>query len=315
MSIEVRSVRKKAVLFLLTPLIPLLLLVGCTTIRSDSPPEANFYLPDQITACTLTTLDATASYDPDGYISEYNWYIANNELSYSKSLHGVVVSWTPCWEGTYKVWLTVVDNKGASDTAYRMVTVSPLQENYVHPGDLLYHPAFYSDIATQNHSTPEGFIVGDITGHIGIVDCDFRIIEAREEEGVIKLYTIQEFVNRYRDSLVPKVACLRVENVPVIVRKRAVEFAREQLGKPYDAESIVAWVKQIFGPSYYCSELAWAAYEVGSGAYMSSDGTIYCGTVNLDAGDEGTCNFYYAVTPNEIYKSGWTYLIGYLFPQ
>lgn len=94
-----------------------------------------------------------------------------------------------------------------------------------------------------------------------------------------------------------------------------MEFAKQQVGKEYDSTSIISLTKQIFAPSYYCSELAWAAYEVGSGAYMTSDGTVYCGYVNLDAGDGSGCYFGLAVTPNEIYDSKWTYLVGYLWPK
>jgi uncharacterized protein YycO len=39
----------------------------------------------------------------------------------------------------------------------------------------------------------------------------------------------------------------------------ALTFAQEQLGKPYDFQ----WYsKQVYGSSYYCSELAWASYYV-----------------------------------------------------
>ena len=287
---------------------------SCTITALNVPPKAIFVsLPSPAQACSSITLNGTSSFDPDGYITRYNWTITNAELGYEASFSGAVIYWTPCWEGDYTVKLTVADNNGSLDTVSKTVHVEALPSDYVHPGDILYHPALYSQIAAAGKLQHEEGL-STLTGHIGIVDCNFHVIEAEKGSGVINTYTVQEFVNRYRGKPVPYVAVLRVTGAPVCVRKKAVEFAKQQLGKAYDLSSIEDWEKQIFGPSYYCSELAWAAYEVGSGAFMASDGTVYCGYVNLDAGDGSGCYLDHGITPNEIYDSKWTYLVGYLWP-
>ncbi len=275
------------------------------TVLQAAPKAVFVSSPFPAQACSSITLNGTSSFDPDGYITNYTWTITNAELNYEASFSGGAIYWTPCWEGDYTVQLTVVDNDGLQDKVSKTIQVEALPADRVHPGDILYHPALYSVACGEKTQHEEG--LSTLTGHIGIVDCNFRVIEA-EERGV-STSTIQDFVNRYRGKLVPYVAVLRVTGVPVYVRKKAVEFAKQQLGKAYD----YYWLeKQIFGPSYYCSELAWAAYEVGSGAYTASDGTVYCGCVNLDAGDGSGCYLGLPVTPNEICKSKWTYLVGYL---
>ena len=257
------------------------------------------------------SFNGTYSYDPDGYITEFHWYVENTEdTAYYFERTGAMFTWIPCWEGRYLITLVVKDNDGLTGRASREVLVEPLPDNYIHPADILYHPAIYADIATEN-VCPDS--IGIITGHTGLVACDFRVIEALAE-GVVKRYTCQEFTNRYAYQPVPEVYVLRVQQTPVSVRRKAVEFALAQIGKPYDWDSIPTWSKQLFGPSYYCSELVWAAYEYGSGAYIAEDGTVYCGYINLDAGDGNSCTGL-LVTPNEIYKSPWTYVVRVLYPQ
>ncbi len=61
------------------------------------------------------------------------------------------------------------------------------------------------------------------------------------------------------------VCYLRVRGADKATKKRAVEFAREKVGQPYD----INWLsKQMAGDSWYCSELIWAAY------HHASDGGI-----------------------------------------
>ena len=283
------------------------------TVLKAAPKAVFVSSPSPARACSSIILNGTSSFDPDGYITSYNWTITNAELGYEATFSGTVIYWAPCWEGDYTVKLIVADNDGLQGTVSKPVHVEALPASSVHPGDILYHPAFYSQIATTGETQHEEGLA-TLVGHIGIVDCNFHVIEAEKGSGVINTETVQEFVNRYRGRSVPKVAVLRVTGIPVYVRKKAVKFARQQLGKAYDLSSIECWEKQIFGPSYYCSELAWAAYEVGSGAYMAPDGTVYCGYVNLDANDGSGCSDL-LVTPNEIYDSNWTYLVGYLWPK
>ena len=72
------------------------------------------------------------------------------------------------------------------------------------------------------------------------------------------------------------------------VRQRAVQFALAQLGKPYDYGWLVyPGGKQVYGPSYYCSELAWASYLAAGGP-------------DIDANPGFTLRYGYNVAPDEI---------------
>lgn len=288
----------------------LLILTGCGLLHENQSPIVSIdFHPSSPRVGDLIVLEGSNSYDPDGYLTEFTWYIERPEINYYYQTTGSRFTWSACWEGNYAITLTVKDNHGvmASDTKY--LWVNPLPENYVHPGDILYHPAVYSDLANQEIAMPpEGIIVATITGHVGIVDCQFRVVEA-EDEGIINSYYVSDFVERYSNSIVPKVYVLRViTSVPV--RALAVYFAHAQIGKPYSYDY---FSKEIFDDAYYCSELVWAAYQYASGAYVDDNGTVYCGYINLDAGDGSSCTDL-PVTPNEIYRSDWTYTVGVLYP-
>ncbi|NPV59230.1 MAG: hypothetical protein HPY75_06155 [Actinobacteria bacterium] len=87
------------------------------------------------------------------------------------------------------------------------------------------------------------------------------------------------------------VCYMRVKVPDESVREKAVEFAREKLGQPYD----INWLsKQADGESWYCSELIWAAYR------HASDGGI----------DLVTWPDFFGVSPDEIYSHEATYEIG-----
>lgn len=70
---------------------------------------------DQLTV----NVDATASYDPDGTIAEYNWEWGDGSMG-----AGMVTSHTYAMDGTYDVILTVVDNVGGTGSMLQQVTVS-----------------------------------------------------------------------------------------------------------------------------------------------------------------------------------------------
>lgn len=80
------------------------------------------------------------------------------------------------------------------------------------------------------------------------------------------------------------------------IRSLAVSFAESKVGYPYD----IWWVsKQVLGSSYYCSELAWAAYK-------------YYG-VDIDQNPGWSWTYAYGVAPQELYDDGDTYLIAYSY--
>ncbi len=60
-------------------------------------------------------------------------------------------------------------------------------------------------------------------------------------------------------------------------RAGAAAFAEEQIGKPYDTQwynpfiNGIAGGKEVYGDSYYCSEICWAAYMVSDGINLDTD--------------------------------------------
>ncbi len=163
-------------------------------------------------------------------------------------------------------------------------------------GSGYYHPYPYwvkpGDIVIGHSSSTDPFIPGYWT-HTGIIAYysyyygDWIVVEAKAE-GVV-LTPLSEFLERY-----DTVAVLRVSTSDN-VRYDAVLFALEQVGKPYD----FFWLsKQVYGDSYYCSELVWAAYKAAGGP-------------DIDKNPGWSWTYAYGVAPQEIYDDGDTYVIYY----
>ena len=181
----------------------------------------------------------------------------------------------------------------------------------IKPGDILYHPAEYAvdnPLALPFALLYERF---GVFGHVGLVDWSYKVIEATRKDGIIQ-NSIADFVNRYSNNPYPFVYVLRVNTSQTVVAY-AIQFATEQLGKPYDFDYLGKWV---FGPSYYGSELVWAAYQYASGAHYDSSGRLVYGYIDLDAGDPaGYVTPGLVVTPNEILRSSWVYTVAKIYSR
>ncbi len=227
-----------------------------------------------------------------------------------------------CNELTRKVYLTIIIVWGVYKSMKRVLLLGIVffvlvgfvlygQTVTIKPGDILYHPAEYAvdnPLAFPFAFLDEGF---GAFGHVGLIDWTYEVIEATYKSGVIRS-SITDFVNSYSDSPYPFVYVLRV-NASQTVIANAVHFAIEQLGKPYDFPYVGKWV---FGTSYYCSELVWAAYEYASGAHYDSSGRLVYGYINLDAGDpSGYVVPGLVVTPNEIFRSSWVRVIAKIYSR
>ncbi|MDZ7658803.1 IPT/TIG domain-containing protein [Fodinibius sp.] len=95
----------------------------------NQPPTALFNFSCENLSCDF---DASASSDPDGFISVYNWDYGDGTSSTesgSATNHNFEIP------GTYTVELTVGDNEGAEDTITKDVTVTLPQINSITPAE------------------------------------------------------------------------------------------------------------------------------------------------------------------------------------
>jgi len=123
----------------------------------------------------------------------------------------------------------------------------------VQPGDILLGRCAGSPVPSLH---PE-----DNWTHAAIYVGNGLVVEAANpEENVLK--------RRLADWQYPRmtwVSYVRINDADENIRRLAVSFALEQVGKPYDLN----WLsKQADGNSWYCSEMVWAAY------LYASDGAI-----------------------------------------
>ncbi len=151
------------------------------------------------------------------------------------------------------------------------------------PGDIVIgHSSGFFDWIIPGFWTHTGMIVG-YSPDIG----EYIVVES--DENGVHLSLLSEFLARY-----DTVAVLRVATTDT-VRINAVYFALYQLGKPYD----VFWLsKQVYGSSYYCSELVWASYKAVGGP-------------DIDENPGWSWTYAYGVAPQEIYDDSDTYVIYY----
>ncbi len=85
----------------------------------SQPPVADFTYT--ISGLTVT-FDASSSYDPDGYITSYEWGFGDGYVG-----SGQTVTHAYSSAGTYTVTLTVTDNSGQTVSTSKQITVSTLE--------------------------------------------------------------------------------------------------------------------------------------------------------------------------------------------
>lgn len=143
----------------------------------------------------------------------------------------------------------------------------------VEPGDIVFGHGKLTDWIIPGYWTHTG-IVAYYDASIG----DWIVVEAMPGGGV-QLTPLSEFLSRY-----DTVALAHVDADPA-TRLAAVEWALGRLGLSYD----YTWfVKQVYGDSYYCSELVWAAYKAVGGP-------------DLDANPGFSWTYLWGVAPQEVY--------------
>jgi len=105
-------------------------------VDSDTPPVASFSSsPATVRGDAPLSVDAAASYDPDGSIVSYNWDFGDGSSGAgTASEHRYVRA------GSYLVRLTVGDNWGAANTISRVVTVRSTHRTTPHAAFLALSP-------------------------------------------------------------------------------------------------------------------------------------------------------------------------------
>jgi hypothetical protein len=107
------------------------------TIVVTKVPVADFtFSPAEPVKNTEVTFDASVSHDPDGSIVNYTWnfgesYIVDNSNVSTYIGHGMIVKYTYTHVGTFKVTLTVTDNRGLNYTVSRALTYTSRTEKNV----------------------------------------------------------------------------------------------------------------------------------------------------------------------------------------
>jgi len=87
------------------------------------PPIASFtYSPENPIVNQTITFNASGSYDPDGYIISYEWDFGDGNIT-STTEEKINHSYSEA--GSYKVTLTVKDDKGATNSTTKIITVMP----------------------------------------------------------------------------------------------------------------------------------------------------------------------------------------------
>jgi uncharacterized protein YycO len=152
------------------------------------------------------------------------------------------------------------------------------------PGDIVIGHNPVSDLVIPGYWTHTGLIA-----YYDYNADDWVVIEAWDDPSEVRLVYLSDFLKRY-----DTVAVLRVATTND-VRWNAVLFAYQQLGKPYDW---AWWTKEVYGDSYYCSELVWASYMAAGGP-------------DIGANPGWTLKYLGGVAPQEIYDDDDTYVIYY----
>jgi PKD repeat protein len=111
------------------------IVVGCAPVPNNAPVADFVYSPLNPKANDLVTFTST-SYDSDGTIVSYKWYIDGSQVGTDK-----VMKHTFTCDGTYTVKLTVTDDDGAQDSESKQIVVGcePIPNN-APVADFVYSP-------------------------------------------------------------------------------------------------------------------------------------------------------------------------------
>jgi PKD repeat protein len=121
------------------------------------------YSPDLPFAGDLVTFNASASYDPDGYIVNYTWDFGDGNIT---TISDPIITHVYTKGDNYMVRLVAIDNKGCSNSTSQIVTI----EDYP-TADFVYSPSFpiAGETVTFNasSSSPNGGFIVNYTWDFG----------------------------------------------------------------------------------------------------------------------------------------------------
>jgi len=93
------------------------------SIEVNTPPIASFaYSPENPVVNQPITFNASSSYDPDGFIANYEWDFGDGNIT--NTTHEII-NHSYSEAGSYDVTLTVTDDEGAMNSTTKIITVYP----------------------------------------------------------------------------------------------------------------------------------------------------------------------------------------------
>jgi len=122
-----KKTRRRIFLLSLVALALLTLAAGCPNSGppngpTNQPPVASFSCSQTSGQSPLTVaFDASASSDPDGWISEYSWDFGDGDAGSGKTISH---TYSTTLDKTYTAMLTVTDDDGAQSSKTRAITVT-----------------------------------------------------------------------------------------------------------------------------------------------------------------------------------------------
>jgi len=114
---------KKKILLLILAIFLILALAGCGVVPplNQSPLASFTAIPTSGVVPLEVSFDASGSHDPDGNILSYEWDFKDGNAG-----GGEIVNHTFSFAGNYNVRLTVTDDKGATDSTTKTITVTEI---------------------------------------------------------------------------------------------------------------------------------------------------------------------------------------------
>ena len=228
--------------------------------RQNQAPNAQFSVsPQQPEVGQTVTLDARASSDPDGQIQQYDWDIDNDGRT---DASGPVVQTSFNQPGLFQVRLTVTDDRGATDSVTRSISVqqrnqAPIARFSISPTDpQVGQPVTFDG---RNSSDPDGQIASyawDFDGD-GRIDASDPVVQRSFNQAASFTVTLTVTDDRGRQDSLSQTINVRPSN-----RAPIAQFNVQPLDPRVD-EQITFDASNSFDPDGQITRYKW---DFGDGA-------------------------------------------------